>query len=135
MLQLRVNTNSEQMEVSEQFWHISAYSHHVPQILVDQLQIQIANRFISETRVDKELNPSIERFYGALLFVDISGFTSLSTKLPVDELRVHINAYFHKIISIVDKYKGHVMKFAGDALYIAWQAPFQDIPGTDILLT
>lgn len=67
------------------------------------------------------LEPSMERFYGVLLFVDISGFTLLSTKLTIDELRYHINDYFDRILRIVELYGGQTVKFAGDALYILWQ--------------
>ena len=66
-------------------------------------------------------NTSIMRFHCALLFVDISGFTVLSQKLKVDELKNQINAYFEKIVSIIDKYEGEIIKFAGDALFIIWQ--------------
>jgi class 3 adenylate cyclase len=65
--------------------------------------------------------PSVSHFHGALLFVDISGFTILSQRLPVDELRTQINSYFKKIIDIVDEHGGDVIKFAGDALFIVWQ--------------
>ncbi len=65
--------------------------------------------------------PTIERFHGTLLFVDISGFTILSQKLTPDRLRSFINAYFKRLIDIVQKYDGEVVKFAGDALFIIWQ--------------
>jgi class 3 adenylate cyclase len=65
--------------------------------------------------------PSMERFYGALLFVDISGFTALSLKLDVESLKNHINDYFSKMLDVIDKWSGDVIKFAGDALYIVWQ--------------
>lgn len=68
------------------------------------------------------LAPSIRHFHGALLFVDISGFTRLSQKMDVDNLRKFINAYFTKLIDIVSKYEGEVIKFAGDAMYIIWQS-------------
>lgn len=49
------------------------------------------------------------------------GFTALATKLEVEELRIHINAYFDRIIGIIEKHHGQVLKFAGDALFVAWQ--------------
>lgn len=66
--------------------------------------------------------PFIERFEGSLLFVDISGFTALSRQLHVESLKTHINAYFTKMLNVVDQYDGDVIKFAGDALYIIWPA-------------
>ena len=60
------------------------------------------------------------------MFVDISGFTVLSQKLKVDDLKNHINAYFHIIVDIIDKYDGEIIKFAGDALFIVWQTKVSD---------
>lgn len=68
-----------------------------------------------------ESESSIRRFFGALLFVDISGFTVLSRTLEIGPLQNHINSYFSKIIDVVDKWGGDVVKFAGDALYIIWR--------------
>lgn len=65
--------------------------------------------------------PSVSHFHGALLFVDISGFTVLSQRLPVDELRIQINGYFKRILDIVERHGGDVIKFAGDALFVVWQ--------------
>jgi len=64
--------------------------------------------------------PTIRRFRGALAFLDISGFTALSQRMDVESLKNTINAYFSKMISVVDEYGGDVLKFAGDALFIAW---------------
>ena len=64
----------------------------------------------------------IQRFYGALLFVDISGFTALSTKLDIESLTTHINGYFRDMLAIIESFGGDVVKFFGDAMYIVWQA-------------
>ncbi len=71
--------------------------------------------------------PSMERFHGILLFIDISGFTMLSQKLQVDQLRKEINTYFKKLIDIIDKCEGEVIKFAGDAMFIVWQTPITSL--------
>lgn len=42
----------------------------------------------------------------SLLFVDISGFTALSQKLDVESLKNHINDYFAKMLSVIDKWGG-----------------------------
>jgi class 3 adenylate cyclase len=88
----------------------------------------LANELFSRTQeinfndiATRAIHPSIRRFHGTLLFVDISGFTSLAQKLDVDNLRKFINAYFKKLIDIIDKYQGEVVKFAGDSMYIIWQ--------------
>jgi class 3 adenylate cyclase len=103
--------------------HLLPFSKHVPNILIRQSIVKLAERFVSnrDEGTDFVHEPSMDRFYGVLLFVDISGFTQLSSRMNVDDLRTHINAYFTLIISIVSKHGGEVVKFAGDALYIIWQ--------------
>lgn len=108
------------------------YSRHVPRLLIKQLLSSIAESFFDK-KSNGNLKPSIERFYGPLLFIDISGFTALSTKLPIEELRIHINTYFDKIINIVERFGGQVVKFAGDALFIIWQSPITVVPGNESL--
>lgn len=58
----------------------------------------------------------------ALLFVDISGFTKLSTVLDPESLSKIINAYFQVIVNQVTAHGGDVLKFAGDGLFAEWQA-------------
>lgn len=114
--------------------NLERFGRHVPRILGNQLITQLVDQYLSEQdspSIDPEFEnscpPSIERFHAALLFVDISGFTVLSQRLPVDALRLHINAYFKKILDIIFKYGGDVVKFAGDALFIIWQTPVSSL--------
>jgi hypothetical protein len=65
-------------------------------------------------------NGSIRRHRGALLFVDISGFTNLAQNYPVEDFKTFINRYFTKIINLIKSFGGEVVKFAGDALYAIW---------------
>ncbi|MGZ4778371.1 MAG: AAA family ATPase [Thermoanaerobaculia bacterium] len=66
----------------------------------------------------------------AVLFADISGFTSLSERLAarggegVEQLTQVLNAYFGRLISAVTDHGGDVVKFAGDALLAFW--PVED---------
>lgn len=70
--------------------------------------------------------PLSRRRQSALLFVDISGFTKLSTMLDVDSFSNCINAYFQKIISQVASYGGDILKFAGDAIFCEWRVSSQE---------
>eukprot|EP00980_Cylindrotheca_fusiformis_P021436 scaffold8301_cov184-Cylindrotheca_fusiformis.AAC.4 len=67
------------------------------------------------------LPPSRER-ESALLFVDITGFTKLSTVLDVESLSKVINSYFEMIVTEVILHGGDVLKFAGDAFFAEWRA-------------
>ena len=95
---------------------------HVPNILL----YRCVKSFYEDNASPSRAQPFIERFYGALLFVDISGFTALSRCIQVERLKTYINAYFTKMLDVVEKYKGSVTKFAGDALYIIWPATVTD---------
>ena len=64
--------------------------------------------------------PEYSRHTTALLFVDISGFTKLSTKLDVETLSKTINKYFELIVSEITECGGDILKFAGDALFAEW---------------
>jgi hypothetical protein len=107
------------------------FGKHIPHVLRQQLISSSYNNLTSESTVfNREITSciaTIQRFHCALLFVDISGFTVLSQKLNVDQLRTFINSYFKKIIDIVDKYSGDVIKFAGDALFIIWKTKITQI--------
>jgi class 3 adenylate cyclase len=57
----------------------------------------------------------------AILFVDMSGFTKLSTMLDVESLSKVINSYFDMIVSEVILFGGDILKFAGDAFFAEWR--------------
>lgn len=100
---------------------LEKFSRFVPEVLRKQLIEKFFDEVIAEfnqlvkSDTDDEVvwTPSIQRFQGFLLFVDISGFTNLSQKLDVDRLRNFINAYFAKLIDIIRMFGGDVIKFAG----------------------
>ena len=66
------------------------------------------------------VQPAAWSFDAALLFVDISGFTNMCTKLSVDCLQSHINRYFSLLIEVIVRSHGDVLRFAGDAVLCAW---------------
>ena len=76
---------------------------------------------------------SILRHCGALLVVDISGFTHLSQLYPIEDFMIFINVYFTKIIDLVHSFGGEVIKFAGDALFAIWTTSkgSVDVDGSD----
>ncbi len=103
---------------------LELFGKHIPGMLRRQLITQLTHQYIENpdsSSVHHTSKSCIERFYCALLFVDISGFTILSQRLTADSLRLHINAYFKKILDIIESHGGEAIKFAGDALFITWQ--------------
>ena len=79
--------------------------------------------------------PHASPIEGAMLFVDMSGFTPLSERLSaqgmigIEGLSKHLNHYFGSMVDIIHRYEGDVTKFAGDALMILFQADTQDAGG------
>lgn len=68
--------------------------------------------------------PQIDRFYATVLFADISGFTPLTERMAakgregVEKLTYYLNQFFGELVSIVHKYGGDIVKFAGDAVLV-----------------
>lgn len=63
------------------------------------------------------------RQLATVLFVDMSGFTSLSEKLPPQDLVKVLNKYLQLVIEIIFKYEGTIDKFIGDAVMVEFNAP------------
>ncbi len=70
----------------------------------------------------------LERVSAAVLFADVSGFTSLTERLSrggpagTERLTEVLNTFFARLIDVVRAHGGDVMKFAGDALMAIWPA-------------
>jgi adenylate cyclase len=62
-----------------------------------------------------------------VLFSDIRGFTNFSEKLPPTELAEVLNSYLSTMTAIVQKNRGTIDKYIGDAVMAFWNAPL-DMP-------
>jgi adenylate cyclase len=51
----------------------------------------------------------------ALWFSDLRGFTSMSTRVPADQLVAWLNEYFAVVVAAVRAEQGEILKFIGDA--------------------
>ena len=69
--------------------------------------------------------PSTWQFESACLFVDISGFTDLATRLDVDTLQRHINRYFSQLLDVCVAHGGDALRFMGDAILVTWRCRFR----------
>jgi class 3 adenylate cyclase/tetratricopeptide (TPR) repeat protein len=57
------------------------------------------------------------------LFSDISGYTALSERLDLEEVKDLLSRIFGEIAQIVIKYEGHIEKFAGDQVMALFGVP------------
>ena len=59
----------------------------------------------------------------SLMFTDIEGFTTLSEKLPADELARRLGDYLEAMTTAIEKAGGTIDKYIGDAVMAMWGAP------------
>ena len=97
---------------------VTAQEKHLTQLAA--FSPAIAHWELSERDASLALEASSWELRVALLFVDISGFTNLCTRLDIDCLQRHINTYFTQLIDIVVARGGDVLRFAGDAIFCSW---------------
>ena len=93
---------------------------HIPNIVLDNINALI----------DRQGNltiPNEHRYNNStLLFLDVSGFTSLTEQysndahLGVDQLTRTLNSYFDKLVYEILTHGGDLYKFAGDAILALW---------------
>lgn len=62
-----------------------------------------------------------------IFFSDIQNFTSLSEKLPAEELMSTLNRYFSGVTEIIFKYGGTLDKYMGDGVMAFWGAPTESV--------
>jgi class 3 adenylate cyclase len=97
---------------------LATLASYVPAMVVRRLAIDPAPLVV----------PRGDYFPAAVLFADISGFTSLAEHLDqrdtagVEELSYILNSYFGQFIDLVAALGGDVIKFAGDAALVLWPA-------------
>src|SRR5438105_13569650 len=64
-----------------------------------------------------------ERKLVTIVFTDVSGFTALSEKLDPEKVRELVNACFHWLVRVMQKYAGTIDKLIGDEIMALFGAP------------
>ena len=100
-------------------------SHPLPNITISSLSDGIVTPHLQADGIFSngmhEFSFSVE---GALVFIDMSGFTALSERLSlqgmlgVEALSSHLNSFFGPIVQLLQSYGGDIIKFAGDAIIV-----------------
>ena len=89
------------------------------------------SRFLSPALVDQAARGNIELSKGGalteltILFSDIRGFTSMSEKMPAQDVVKMMNDYFEEMVDILFEHHGILDKFIGDAIMGLWGAPLK----------
>jgi len=60
-----------------------------------------------------------------ILYSDLVGFTQLTHAVGAEGIVRILNAYFEKVVAIVERHKGVVTQFQGDALLVTFNVPIQ----------
>lgn len=91
------------------------------------------SRYVSPSLAKSVIHdPQLKKLGGryvdaSVLFADIVGFTSLSERMPPDELSELLNDYFSYISTVAHFFQGHVDKYIGDCAMLVFGAPEQDV--------
>ena len=122
----RLNKRAPQRRpaVQENTEVLASYS---PQILIDHLM----SGPLRNDPLTSDSPPERLSFWGAVVFVDVSGFTKLSEALSKEHgavvgaelLNEYINSFFEQLIDVVLASGGDIIKFAGDAMQVIWRVP------------
>lgn len=129
----KVISNSEAEFKHEHFYDLlDSFGSHVPHRVLDQV-ISSALEDESDDPVLPDVmhipTPYHFQYDAALLFIDISGFSALSSALDAEPLGRIINGYFDLIVNECEEYRGDVLKFAGDAIFVEWTSSCDDENG------
>ncbi|MEJ2672000.1 MAG: adenylate/guanylate cyclase domain-containing protein [Deltaproteobacteria bacterium] len=98
--------------------------------------LELRNRFIRETfgsYLSDEIVDTIlkkgglkiegEKRRATILMADLRGFTSISERLPAEDVLAMINIYLETMTEIIQKYQGTIDEFIGDGILVIFGAP------------
>jgi adenylate cyclase len=118
-------------ELGRAYGQIKAFA--LQSVLAQKTEQKIRNifqKYVPAKVIDEVLGNPESMLVGknrdlAVLFSDIRSFTSISEKLPPDELVLTLNRYFSAMVDIIMARGGTVDKYIGDAVMAIFGAPIQ----------
>ena len=94
---------------------VSRFGEYVPKELVSEM-----------ARNPADYSMKAESREMTVLFSDIRGFTTISEGLAPDQLSLLMNSYLTPMTEVVQKHRGTIDKYIGDAIMAFWGAPLPD---------
>ncbi len=76
--------------------------------------------------LDKKINLEGEVRSCTILVTDIANYATMSEELTPKEVVTMLNEYFSAIVDIIQKHKGVVNEFVGDAVFALFNVPLND---------
>ncbi|WP_198554614.1 adenylate/guanylate cyclase domain-containing protein [Flavobacterium sp. ALD4] len=86
---------------------------------------------------NKEFESSLlknELLEATVMFIDVCGFTSITEKIPANEVVALLNGIFDKIVKEIIAQGGHVDKFMGDAVMAVFRGEYHLDRAIDVAL-
>ena len=94
--------------------------------------IQVTERGLAARRCEETMTVvSLEKREISVLVADVRGYTSLSERLPVEQLSQVMGSWFRRVGVLVQRHNGLVDKFMGDGVMALWVAQAGD-PGRSV---
>lgn len=119
---------------NDEIGELACAFNHMAHGLLQKAQVEdVFSRYVS-SNVAKEILDNLnevevggKHVEASVLFADIVGFTSISERLPPEQVTEILNEYFTYISSIAEYYNGHVDKFMGDCAMVVFGVPKESV--------
>ena len=81
---------------------------------------------VAKTLLSEGGHLEVESIEATVLFCDIKGFTQLTEQLGPQRIVELLNAYFSAMVEILERHRGVVTQFQGDAILATFNVPVRD---------